>query len=287
MNNFKVNFMLIGAMKCGTSTLAHILKNHPDIGFCKIKEPHFFSRTKNWNLHINEYHDLFNYKEGKIFGEASTSYTRYPSNNLGIWNDIYDYNSKMKFLYLVRNPVDRAISHYMHSYERGFTNKTFEKSVKNSIIINTGRYFTQLKPFINKFGLENFLIIDFDDLINDRTNVLKDISSFLNIDFNKFNDHERVHQNISVGGTKKSINHTRAIEFFNRYKLMSVVDLVPKKLKVKIIELFFNNSNRKFNEKPEFTEKYRKMIINLNTLDIDALEKITNKDFSKWKTLSN
>ena len=48
MNNFKVNFMLIGAMKCGTSTLAQILKNHPEIGFCREKEPQFFSKTNNW-----------------------------------------------------------------------------------------------------------------------------------------------------------------------------------------------------------------------------------------------
>ena len=68
--NFKVNFMLIGAMKCGTSTLAHILKSHPEIGFCKTKEPQFFSRTKNWKLNINEYHELFNFEEGKKFGEA-------------------------------------------------------------------------------------------------------------------------------------------------------------------------------------------------------------------------
>ena len=97
MENFKVNFMLIGAMKCGTSTLAQILKNHPDIGFCKKKEPQFFSKTKSWKANIDEYHSLFNFKEDKIFGEASTTYTRYPFLNLALWNNIYEYNSKMKF----------------------------------------------------------------------------------------------------------------------------------------------------------------------------------------------
>ncbi len=286
MKNSKVNFMLIGAMKCGTSTLANILRNHPDICFCKKKEPHFFSRTKNWKLHIDEYHKLFNFNEGKIIGEASTSYTRYPSNNLEIWNDIYEYNSKMKFLYLVRNPVDRALSHYMHSYERGFTNNAIEKVIIRPEIINVGRYFTQLKPYINRFGLENFLIIDFDDLINERTAVLREISSFLNINFNKFIDYESIHQNISVGGTKKSINHTRVLEFIERYKLKPVIELVPKRIRDKIIELFFNNSDRKFVKKPVLAEKYKNLIINLSILDVTELEKITNKNFSKWKTIS-
>ena len=185
MQNFKVDFMLIGAMKCGTSTLAQILKSHPDIGFCKIKEPHFFSKTENWRDNIDKYHDLFNFKEGKIFGEASTTYTQYPTFNLEIWNDIFNYNPQMKFIYLVRNPVDRAISHYMHIYERGYTNNSIEETLRNLHILKPGLYFTQIKPFIDEFGNERVLIIDFDDLINDREALLKKISNFLEIEFNK------------------------------------------------------------------------------------------------------
>ena len=48
MDNPKVNFMIIGAMKCGTTTLVAILQDHPEIGFCKIKEPQFFCKNKDW-----------------------------------------------------------------------------------------------------------------------------------------------------------------------------------------------------------------------------------------------
>ena len=283
MQNFKVDFMLIGAMKCGTSTLSHILKNHPQIGFCKKKEPQFFSTTKDWKKEIDKYHKLYNFEEGKIFCEASTTYTRYPSNNLEIWNDIYEYNSDMKFLYIVRDPVDRAVSQFMHSYERGFINSTIDKSIKNSSIINTGRYYTQIKPFIDKFGIENVLILEFDDLISNRAEVLKDISSFLEIDFNKFKDFEDVHQNVSVGGRKRSVNHSFIMKVVNKYRLRPIIDFIPERIIDFIVEKFFSNQDRKFAEKPQLTQKQINMIINLNMLDINALETVTNKDFSKWK----
>ena len=286
MQNFKVDFMLIGAMKCGTSTLAHILKNHPEIGFSSIKEPQFFSRTKNWKHHINEYHELFNFEKGKIFGEASTLYTNYPQTNLEIWNDIYEYNNNMNILYIVRNPVDRAVSHYMHNYERGFINNTIEKSLKFTNIINAGRYFTQINPFIEKFGIDNVLILDFDDLLTNRAEVLKEISSFLNIDFNKFTNYENVHRNVSVGGKRKSVNNIFIMRMINKYKLRPLLKHIPEKIKNFIDKYFFSNKDRKFTKKPELTKKQINMIINLNLLDISALEKITKKDFSKWKNLN-
>ena len=61
----KVDFIIIGAMKCGTTSLAEILKCHPDISFSKIKEPHFFHRAKDWRKELDQYHKLFNKSEGK------------------------------------------------------------------------------------------------------------------------------------------------------------------------------------------------------------------------------
>lgn len=112
----KVDFIILGAMKAGTSTLYEILKNHPEISFCKEKEPHFFSITTDWRNETEKYHKLFNKEKGKIYGEASTSYSLYPECNLNIWHDIYAYNKKMKFIYIVHNPIDRVVSHYMQYY---------------------------------------------------------------------------------------------------------------------------------------------------------------------------
>ncbi|MDZ7821446.1 MAG: sulfotransferase [Candidatus Marinimicrobia bacterium] len=115
----KVDFIILGAAKCGTTTLYRILKDHPDINFCREKEPDFFSKTEDWKTHLADYHKLFREEEGKIYGEASHSYTAYPRFNLNIWEDIHAYNPGMKFIYIVRDPVDRFISSYMQDYQRG------------------------------------------------------------------------------------------------------------------------------------------------------------------------
>lgn len=279
MENFKVNFMILGAMKCGTTTLSSILKNHPEIAFCKTNEPNFFCSTKNWKTNLKDYHTLFNFEEGKIQGEASTNYTKYPHLNKNIWRDLYEYNCDLKFIYIVRNPVDRSISHYMHRYERAYTNSTITGDILTSNIINVGRYYTQIKPFIDTFGLTNILIIDFDELINGRTKVLKEISSFLNINFNKFENFEKVHENISIGGNKSPIYKDKYIKYF---RFLNVLTETIKKI---MFKLFLDNSKRAFMSKPEISQEYKEAIINLNMLDIIELEKITNKDFSKWKTI--
>ena len=73
-----VDFMLIGAAKCGTTSLAYEISQHPQINFSKIKEPHFFSQVIDWKSKIHEYHSLFHEEEGKIYGEASPYYTLHP-----------------------------------------------------------------------------------------------------------------------------------------------------------------------------------------------------------------
>src|SRR5690349_21805688 len=112
----KVNFIILGAMKCGTSSLSKILSLHPDISFSQPKEPDFFSKNNDWKNKLHEYHSLFP-KKAMLYGDGSTSYTKYPAYNLSIWDDIYEYNNNMKFIYLIRNPIERTISHYVHLYQ--------------------------------------------------------------------------------------------------------------------------------------------------------------------------
>ena len=139
----QVDFMIIGAQKCATSTLFKILNNHPSIIGCNHKEPHFFSTSNNWKRDVSTYHALFKEQEGALYFEASTTYTFYPLRNLHIWNDIFDYNPNMKFIYLVRTPVDRIISSYMHTYERGYTELNIEDAlIKERLYIELTRYYT-------------------------------------------------------------------------------------------------------------------------------------------------
>lgn len=274
----KVDFMIIGAQKCGTSTLFNILSAHPDIVSCREKEPHFFSYRKDWRKDLKGYEQLYEQKNGVLYFEASTSYTFYPHGNFSIWNDLYEYNPHMKFIYIVRNPIERIVSSYMHAYQRGYTNLTIEKEiVENSLIFDVTRYYTQIKPYIERFGRNNVLLIDFDDFNKKKRATIQSISTFLGVEFEKFKNYENVHANISLGKNKK------------HYKLDNL------SFQLKVLRRFFpsiwrnvsDNSKRLFKKKPALSRQYQKMIIHMLDSEIDCLARVMNKDLNHWKMVGD
>src|SRR3990172_564869 len=105
----RVDFMVIGAQKCATSTLARQLAYHPDICFSKPKEPAYFNRTQNWQEGLEKYHQLYSPVEGRICGEASTMYSSLPEWQ-GTHSRLFAYNPELKLIYIMRLPVERVIS---------------------------------------------------------------------------------------------------------------------------------------------------------------------------------
>ena len=280
----KVNFMIIGAQKCGTSTLFDILADHPSVVACAQKEPLFFSDSKDWKKELQNYEKLFDSENCKLLFEASTTYTFYPLRNLEIWNDIFEYNPDMKFLYLVRNPIDRIISSYMHTYQRGYIDLSIEEAlIANRLFIDVSRYYTQISPYIKRFGRNNILLIDFDDLNNKRKDTLHTISEFLGIDFEKSKNYESVHSNVSIG------THTRHHQFDMLAVRLIVLSQIFPPCWVSFLKPFWKvatrKSKRSFSEKPKLSNVYKRMIINMLELETDALQKLINKNLSHWNLL--
>ena len=268
----KVDFIIAGAMKCGTSSLSEILSLHPDISFSNPKEPQFFSGTKDWEKNLNEYHSHFS-KEGLIYGEGSTNYTKYPCFNLNIWDDIFEYNSKMKFIYLIRNPIDRIISHYTHIFESGLTNKPLEEAIiTNPQLLNISKYYTQIIPYIRKFGKENVLIILFEDFVKNQLSITKEVLSFLNANPNKMPEIVKpVHAN----------NSSEKKRPYRKYD-QNLFPNLTKKISYRLWEKIYVPNNRFLLEKPKLSEKYKSIISNMLELEILAIQKLINKDLSHW-----
>jgi len=273
-----VDFIIIGAQKCGTSSLHAILDAHPMLVGSRPKEPHFFSLSKDWRADLPRYHECFEQRAGALYFEASTTYTFYPHRNLHIWDDIFEYNPEMRIIYLVRNPVDRIVSSYMHTFERGYFDSDLKEAViKERFLIDLTRYYTQISPYIRKFGRGKILIIDFEDFIQKRGDVLRKIAGFLEIDPDGFRNYESVHHNVSVGGNKmhhKFDNPTLAMRLMRRY-------LPPLWRKVT------DNSKRRFKEKIKPDHELREMIINILELEMRELQTLMNKDLSKWISMEN
>lgn len=272
-----VNFMIVGAMKAGTTTLTELVRSHPDIEI-PPRETQFFARNINWRQNLDQYESFFINRSAKLLGEASTHYTYYPEFRLELWNDIYEYNKRMKFIYIVRHPVDRALSQYMHMYERGYTKLTLEEAFRREpTIINNGRYFSQIKPFIDLFGGDSVLILDFDDLVRNRRDLLLTVSNFLEVDPIPLIQKEPVHENATIGGGKwnhKYDSLKNKLNFFRPY--------FPTKFRNRIWDIITQRHKLAFKVKPIISPELRRLVLNLSLLDIKALEDFTGKDFSKW-----
>lgn len=261
----KVNFLIIGAAKSATTSLCDALSLHPDICFCQPKEPQFFSKT-DWRLNIDSYHQLFT-KKAKLYGDGSTNYSKYPSFNLNIHSDIYEYNPDMKIIYMIRNPIDRIKSQYIHMYKRGHeTTKDMNEAIQNnSDYINYSKYAMQIEPYIEQFGKSNVRILIFDDYIQEPQNVYNNVCNFLEIE-PMIIDSEKLNKNTS-----------------HSYRIVHYKYDNPKTITEKLKKMILIAENIFFKKKyPKISEENKQLIIQSVEEDIRKMEQLTNRDLSHW-----
>ncbi|OUD10458.1 hypothetical protein BVC71_02875 [Marivivens niveibacter] len=187
------DFIIIGAMKSGTTTLHEDLNLHPDIVMSGWKEPGYFvgpdfggpSKFPLKAARRGEYEKIFkNVPNNKICGESSTHYTKLPSLPNAAENIYKTLGPNIKLIYVVRDPVKRAISQYGHEFQHCEIDiPTLSEAVDNhSSMIELSQYSKQLKPYFDIFPKENILIIKFENLVKKRQAYIDEILKFLGAD---------------------------------------------------------------------------------------------------------
>jgi len=177
------NLIVIGAMKCGTTSLHSYLAEHPQIFMSKQKELDFFIAERNWSRSIEWYRSQFPV-DSVVRGESSPNYTKFPS--------FPDVPERMhatipytKLIYVVRDPIERIVSHYVHRVADGLETRSFEASLEtleDNILVDTSRYAMQLSLFHAYYAHEQILIVDLDELQNHRANTMGGVFRFLGLD---------------------------------------------------------------------------------------------------------
>lgn len=173
--------MIIGAQKCATTSLAYQLRQHPQVCFAKRKEPHYFSKARDWQARLPSYHRLFSPRPGQLCGEASTSYTflpEYPQTPARL----FAYNPALKLIYLMRDPIKRIESHYAHRVLHGRVKRPLEAEVlANPIYLNRSRYGVQVKAYLQFFPRPQLLLLTFEEYVADIPGTLETVAQFLGI----------------------------------------------------------------------------------------------------------
>lgn len=198
------NFLVIGAEKSGTTWLYNKLRQHPEIYLPLTKECHFFNKF-NSNLDVRDnynklgwewYGRFFNEipEKVKAVGEITPMYICDPVAPQRIAGDL----PEVKLIYLLRNPIRRAYSHYWMAYRKGDIDKSFEEIVaeKDPRFIERGRYTRQLKNFYRLFPKENLKGYVFESFFQNPEEGLKDIFKFLGVELRNFpfkNNSQKVH----------------------------------------------------------------------------------------------
>lgn len=177
------DFLVIGAMKCGTTSLYHYLRDHPQVYMPAIKAPEFFAEEGNWNRGIEWYRRQFEGAEpGSVaIGEASNVYTKYPRYQ-GVPARIAEHIPRARLVYVVRDPIDRIRSHYQTRLTEGTERAPIGRAVReNPIYLDYSRYAMQLDRYLDHFPREQLLVITAEDLRGDRLACVREVYEFLGV----------------------------------------------------------------------------------------------------------
>jgi len=170
--------LIIGAMKCGTSSLFSYLAQHPAICPCRVKEPEYFSRQGH-RVAAKTYEELWQFDpaQHRYAMEGSTGYTKFPSEH-EVPARIRDYGLKPRFIYVMRDPFARIESH--NNFAR--SNRRWNPGgVTGNHSVSISDYHLQLEQYRPYFARERFLLLDFDELKVDPPSVLRQVCRFLDI----------------------------------------------------------------------------------------------------------
>lgn len=296
------NAFIAGAAKSGTTTLYYLLEQHPEVCTPAVKEPNYFSNINNstdpvkpgtgpgddstvWTDTLKKYHNLYRPgDEHTVKLDASVSYL-YSSTAA---RQIAEYDSDSRIIIVLRNPTERAFSHYKHLLRDGRETATFEEALAQEEsriakgwefswhLTGMGMYGEQLPRYLEYFDAGQLHIITLEDLQRDLPTVIKDITGFLGLSPFEY-DLERQERNAS--GVARSWLLSRIVNWVLGYKA-TINKIIPPKVSHKALQLF-----RAFNIKESDLKISEDLNHELKTTfkeDIKKTEALISRSLRGW-----
>lgn len=285
------NFFIVGAPKAGTTSLYYYLKRHPEVFMSAVKEPNFFSyeETVRQNLYhkekgvgtLEEYKKLFASANGhhKAIGEASVSYLFYP----GVAEKIKCMVPGARIIISLRNPVERAYSHYYMEHKLGYVSESFEDIVFRKSkhhhadlfyqqFVELGLYYQQVKRYLDAFGKDQVKIFIHDDLTDKLEIMILAVFDFLGIDKTHIPSLEGRYNTYSIPRNSffRKLYSQKGLRTFAK-------KLVPSE-KVEAIKSIFLTRDKKADKNKASVDELKRIF----TPDIKELEKLLNRNLCSW-----
>ncbi len=263
------DFIIIGAMKCATSTLHDQLAMQHGIFMSTPKEPCFFSDDEIYAKGVEWYEGLFGGAgEGDLCGESSTHYTKLPRLGKTIERmvEYFGDDRQVKFVYVIRHPIDRLVSHYIHDWTENKITVGIEEAVEDyPDLIDFSLYGMQLEVFIEAFGRERILLVPFDGIRERPGEELKRVCRFVGYDGEVKWHTEEGARNVSSARLRKSAIRDAIV--FNPVVSAVRRALVPQSVRDQV------KSKWQMKDRPELCEETVKRLEARFDEDLEKLSK--------------
>ena len=198
-------FFVIGASKAGTSSLHEYLRVHPQVFLPARREPAFFVTERNWGRGWEWYEAQFKGGELAIArGDVTPAYSYYPIYS-GVPGRIAASIRDPRFVYLVRDPIERIQSMYVHRRTRTHDRETLpidEAVLTVPEYIETCRYGVQIEQYLTYFGRERILVVISEQFRSQRARAMKEILGFIGVDDRVSLEALELEHNRSIGKTE-------------------------------------------------------------------------------------
>ena len=275
------NLIVIGAQKSATTSLHFYLGLHPQIAMSRTKELNFFIRERNWNRGVEWYGSHFA-QNLAIRGESSPAYTTYPF-YLGVPERIRVIVPEARLIYLVRDPIERMLSHYVHLYAVGIETRSVEEAFTVPAVKpgqayrERSRYHLQLEQYWRHFPPAQVLVITQDELLRRRRRTLQKVFRFLGVDpaFNSPWFHARRHRSSEK---RRSSSIGRSVEQVTRRIFDRLGDSAIRHSLERLLLVPFSTPV----ERPRLSARLRGELIDYFRDDVTRLRASTGLALNSW-----
>ena len=259
------DYIIIGAMKCGTSTLATQIGLQQGLFMTNPKEPNYFSNDDVFAKGRDWYAGLFAQAlDGDIKGEASTHYTKRPDYPQALTR-MKAALPEVKLVYMIRNPMDRLVSHYIHAWSEGDVTASLDVAIdEHRALVDYGRYGWQLAPFIDAYGVDAVLLTSLERLKSEPDAELERVAAHIGHKGPVAWNTEQAAQNVSAQRIRKFPLYKLLIENPVATRLRRT--LVPQALRNKI------RASRQMQERPEIPQRARASLQAQFKVDLGILQ---------------
>jgi hypothetical protein len=280
------NLIIIGGLKCGTTSIHHYLGLHPEVQMSKPKELNFFVEELNWDLGIDWYASRFDDRFA-VRGESSPHYTNQPRFT-GVAERIREHCPDARLIYMVRDPIKRILSHWVHATGAGYETRPLEPTLTSPDVayVQRSMYWMQLQPYLELFDREQIDVIAQEELQGDREQTMRRAFRFAGVDEDFTSEQfDREWEKSSAKQGDKYQLMERLIKLPGFRSFDRNFDRLPESMRW-LVEKVVHDPDKPPAPKPELPEQVQETLRGRFREDVARLQEFAGRQFPGWNDYS-